>query len=88
MKKTIITVVLVVASFVAGAEFNNWYYNIDSLFEANNLKRELLDAQNNSLMLVDSLMDKHELYDADGSDLMSDYLESREVVDSLLNTQL
>ena len=76
-----------IAAFVAGFEFNHWYYNNDALHEANNFKRELVIAQYKALEEADSLMDKHNLWDADGSDLMDNYLKSMNKVDSLYKTQ-
>lgn len=44
---------------------------------------ELIDAQRKALELADSVMDKNELFDADGSDLMARYLKAASKVDSL-----
>ena len=87
MKKTILIMLTGIAAFVAGFEFNDWYYNNDALHEANNFKRELVTAQYKALEEADSLMDKHNLWDADGSDLMDNYLKSMNKVDSLYKTQ-
>lgn len=56
--------------------------------EHNDFKRELLNPALKALDKADYLIDKHDLYDTDGSDEMSDYLEYRSKVDSLVNTQL
>lgn len=89
--KKIIAVAAVVAAFVCGMEFNSWYYNIDHLFEANRYKYRLLEAEEEALQKADSLIDKHNLYDADdadGSDLMDEYLKSMNKVDSIIKEEM
>lgn len=56
--------------------------------EHNDFKRELLMPTLEALDNADYLINKHDLYDIDGSDEMSDYLEYKSKVDSLANTQL
>lgn len=84
MKKTvIISMFVAIAAFVGGMEFNSWYYNIDQLYDANEYKRVLLEVEDKTLEEADSLIDKHNLYDADGSDLMDNYMRNMNKVDSL-----
>lgn len=87
MKKNILIMLMGIAAFVAGFECNNWYCNNEALHEANNFKRELITAQYRALEEANSLIDKHNLWDADGSDLMDNYLNSISKVDSLYKTQ-
>lgn len=61
--------------------------NTDSV-ESAQFKMELLNAQYVALEKADKVMDNNNLWDADGSDDMADYLEVRAEVDSLLDTQL
>lgn len=87
MKKIIAYAVTVIAAFITGMEFNAWYYNFDSLFEANNFKRELVNKQAIALDKAYKVIDNNDLLDTDGSDDMADYLHAVEVVDSLYDTQ-
>lgn len=89
MKKNIIICTLAcMASFCAGWCLSLKWYNIDSLYEANEFKRECLYVADDALLKVDTIMDNNDIYDIDGSDVMSDYLELRCKLDSLYNTQL
>lgn len=89
MKKAVILTFLatILLAFILGMEFNSWYYNIDSLYKANKFKMELVDTQAKALESADSLISKHNLYDADSSDLMDSYMEKYNKVDSLYKTQ-
>lgn len=49
---------------------------------------KLIDAQNAALEKAETVMDNNNLWDADGSDDMADYLELCCEVDSLWNSQL
>lgn len=49
---------------------------------------ELIDAQNAALEKAEIVMNNNNLWDADGSDDMADYLELCCQVDSLCNSQL
>lgn len=49
---------------------------------------KLIDAQNAALEKAETVMDNNNLWDADGSDDMADYLELCCEVDSLRNSQL
>lgn len=69
MKKNIIIAAAIIAAFVAGFKCNN--------------KSEMINAQSKALEKAEELMDKHNLYDADGSDTMADYLDAVAKVDSL-----
>lgn len=88
MKKTVIGILACGACFVAGWCLSLKWYNIDSLYEANEFKRECLYVADDALLKVDTIMDNNDIYDIDGSDVMSDYLELRCKLDSLYNTQL
>lgn len=86
MKKVLFIIALVI-TFIAGMEFNAWYYNFDDLFEANNFKRSLIEKQADALDKAAIVIDNNNLYDIDGSDDMADYLRANAKVDSLYNTQ-
>jgi len=87
IKKITICIIIVIVSFISGMEFDAWYYNFDSLFEANNFKRELVNKQAVALDKAYKVMDNNELFDTDGSDDMADYLHAVDEVDSLYDTQ-
>lgn len=87
MKKFTVCAAIAAGSAFAGFEFNNYWYNNDGLYEANKFKRELVNAQAKALNLADSVMDNNQLFDADGSDTMADYLNAAAKVDSLYDTQ-
>jgi hypothetical protein len=87
MKKFTVYAAIAVVSAFAGFEFNNYWYNNEGLYEANKFKRELVNAQAKALNLADKVMDRNDLWDADGSDIMSDYLDAVAKVDSLYKTQ-
>lgn len=87
MKKfTVCTAIAAVSAF-AGFEFNNYWYNNESLYEANKFKRELINAQAKALNLADKVMNRNNLWDTDGGDAMADYLNAAAKVDSLYSTQ-
>lgn len=87
MKKNIILCTLAgIACFGAGW-FTSLKVNTDSV-ESASFKRELIDAQNSALEKAEIVMDNNNLWDADGSDDMADYLKLCCVVDSLWNSQL
>lgn len=58
------------------------------LKEANDFKRELLDAQYRALEQGNKVMDNNELWDEDGSDDMMMYMDYMEIVDSIYESQL
>ena len=87
MKKFTVCVAVAVVSAFVGFEFNNYWYNNEGLYEANKFKRELINAQAKVLELADSIMDNNQLFDADGSDTMANYLHAAAKVDSLYKTQ-
>lgn len=60
--------------------------NTDSV-ESHNFKLELINAQYDALEKAKTVMDNNDLWDADGSDDMADYMELCSKVDSLLETQ-
>lgn len=88
MKKTIFIAFVLTLSFCAGWFTGEKANDVKFLHEANNFKRELIDAQNAALEKAEIIMDRHNLWDIDGSDDMADYLEFSMRVDSLWNTQL
>lgn len=85
-KNTIICTLVAIVASVAGY-VTCLMVNTDSI-EAANFKRELIDAQNAALEKAEIVMDNNDLWDADGSDDMADYLELCFEVDSLCKTQL
>lgn len=87
MKKNIIlcSLVAIVAS-VAGY-LTCLKVNTDSV-EAHDFKVQLIDAQNAALEQAEKVMWNNNLFDADGSDDMADYLDLCCEVNSLWNTCL
>lgn len=85
-KNTILCTLGGIALFGAGW-FTSLKVNTDSV-ESANFKRELIDAQNAALEQAEKVMWNNDLFDADGSDDMADYLELCCEVDSLWNTCL
>ncbi len=86
MKKILVvlnTVLVASAAFVIGFEFNDYLYNNESLYEANRYKAELIDAQIEALGKAESLIDKHNLWDVDGSDLMVGFISAANKADSI-----
>lgn len=87
MKKNIILCTLAgIACFGAGW-FTCLKVNTDSV-ETHDFKVELLDAQYAALEQAEKVMWNNNLFDADGSDDMAEYLELYCKVDSLYKTQL
>lgn len=95
MKKTILICTLVsILAFSAGWVTNQKVTetisieDYNTLKEANDFKIELIDAQYKALEQANIVMDNNELWDADGSDDMSYYLDYCAKVDSLYDSQL
>lgn len=91
MKKNIISCIFVaIVTFVAGFFTSQIVINLNhkELIEANDFKRELIDAQYRALDQANKVMDNNELWDEDGSDDMMYYMDYMEVVDSLYESQL
>lgn len=88
MKKMILSILVCSTCFYAGWCLSLKWYNIDSLYEANSFKRECINVADEALLRVDTIMMNNDIYDIDGSDTMSDYLDLREKLDSLYMTQL
>lgn len=87
MKKNIlICTIAAIVAFGAGY-LTSLKVNTDSV-EAKRFKVELIDAQNAALEQAEKVMWNNNLFDADGSDDMADYLELSCEVDSLWRTQL
>lgn len=87
MKKTILLAALTAIAAFAAGYFTCLKVNTDSV-EAHDFKVQLIDAQNAALEKAEIVMDNNDLWDADGSDDMADYLELCCEVDSLWKTQL
>lgn len=90
MKKTILLcIVVAIASYIAGVETTKVSQEeAQFLIGANSFKKELLEHQARALNLADSLMDSHNLWDADGGDTMCAYLEECYLIDSLYSVEL
>lgn len=87
MKKIVLCIVVSVVSFMAGITYEDWFYNVDGLYEANKFKRVLVDKQAKALDMAAIVIDNNDLLDTDGSDEMADYLKAITEVDSLYDTQ-
>lgn len=87
MKKIIVMSVAIVVSFVAGFKLNDYWYNNEGLFKANQFKKVLIEAQVDALQKADIVMDNNQLFDTDGGDAITDYLDAAAKVDSLYNIQ-
>ena len=85
-KKIFICLAVAIVAACAGY-FTCLKVNTDSI-ESAKFKTELLDVQEKALVKSHKIMEKHDIYDLDGSDDMADYLELCCEVDSLWNTQL
>lgn len=89
MKKTIIICTLAtIVAFGAGYLTCQKVNDVEFLKEANDFKKELLDAQDKALDKAWVLIDKHNLLDKDGSDDMCDFLEYNHTIKEMLDTQL
>lgn len=87
MKKLIILCSLSAIAGIAAGYFTCLKVNTDSV-ESHAFKVHLIDAQNAALEQAEKVMWNNDLFDADGSDDMADYLELCCEVDSLWNTCL
>lgn len=87
MKKTILLAALTAIAAFAAGYFTCLKVNTDSI-ESKKFKVELIDAQNAALEQAEKVMWNNDLFDADGSDDMADYLELCCEVDSLWMTTL
>ena len=88
MKKQIITMAAVAAmAFLAGASFNNWITGNSRLHEDNIFNRKVIKAQEAALDKAEEVMDNNNLWDADGSDTMAEYMEACNKVQTLYATQ-
>lgn len=75
--------------FVIGYTLNHVFNpEINSLRSSNEFKYELIKLQDEALMKVDTIFWNNNIYDGDGGDTMCDYLELRNKIDNLYNTQL
>lgn len=87
MKKNIILCSLVAIVASAAGYLTCLKVNTD-LVEAHDFKVELIDAQNAALEQAEKVMWNNDLFDADGSDEMVEYMDLCFEVDSLWKTQL
>lgn len=87
MKKSILICCIVGIACYATGYFTSLKVNTDSI-ESRAFKIELIEAQHNTLETAEMLLNKHNIWDKDGSDLMTQYMENYQTVDSLLNSQL
>lgn len=87
MKKIIVMSVAIVVAFVVGFKANDYWYNNEGLYEANKFKKVLIEAQVDALQKADIVMDNNQLFDTDGGDAITDYLDAVTRVDSLYNIQ-
>lgn len=75
MKKTILLCTLAtIVAFAAGFYMNQIMYSSDAM---------LIEAQRAALEKANTVMDNNDLWDADGSDDMADYLELSFEADSI-----
>ena len=87
MKTIVLGILACGACFYAGWFTSQKVNNVEFLEEANDFKYEVLGIQHEALLRVDTIMDRNNIYDMDGSDTMYEYLELRCKIDSLYNTQ-
>jgi hypothetical protein len=83
MKKTIILCTLVAIVASSTGYLTCLKVNRDS----SQFKTQLIEAQQTALELANRVMDNNDLWDTDGGDTMSDYLDAYCVVDSLLESR-
>lgn len=81
MKKTytLLSFIAVVVAFILGNTCPNMAE--DTLIKHNNAKRELIKLQQDALDKAAIIMDQNDIYDIDGSDAMSEYLEATSKVE-------
>lgn len=83
-KDQIINMVAVAAmAFLAGATFNDRITGNGLLREANTLNRKIIKAQSIALDKAEEVMNNNNLWDIDGSDTMSEYMEAYNKVHTL-----
>ena len=87
MKKNLLLCTLATIVAFAAGYTTCLKVNTDSV-EAHDFKVQLIDTQNAALEQAEKVMWNNNLFDADGSDDMADYLELCCEVDSLWNSQL
>lgn len=80
-------IIVAIISFMGGIIYEDWFYNVDQLFEMNKFKAELIKNQYNALDKAAIVIDNNGLLDKDGSDDMQNYLTAINSVDSLYNLQ-
>lgn len=85
-KKIFICLAVAIVAACAGY-FTCLKVNTDSI-ESAKFKTELLDVQEKALEKSHKIMEKHDIYDLDGSDDMADYLELCNKADMMLGSQL
>ena len=90
MKKNFIYVAIVVLAVVGGYFLGriNTPCIVINESESSAFKRELIEVQAKALDAAETIMNNNDIWDIDGSDDMSDYMEYKEKADSLWRTQL
>lgn len=87
MKKT--TLICTLVAIVAfGAGYLTCQKVSKNNIESSNFKRELIEAQALTIERAEYILNKHNIWDKDGSDEMMEYMEYYEKVDSLYTSQL
>lgn len=86
MKKSILICCIVGIACYATGYFTCQKVNTESI-ESRAFKIELIEAQHNTLETAEMLLNKHNIWDKDGSDLMTQYMENYQTVDSLINNE-
>lgn len=82
-KSTPLCTLATIVAFGAGYLTCQKVNNVEFLREANDTKYEILTLQKEALQKADTIMYKNEIFDIDGSDIMSDYLTIRCKIDSI-----
>lgn len=82
--KTTSLIFSVIVSLCVGYNLCLSIHDIDHVKSTYRHKTELIKAQNTELEYASKLLAKHNIYDADASELMDKYIQSCCTVDSLL----
>ena len=81
--KTTVFIFTAVTCFFLGYTFCSHFNGVTYYHKVSIFKNELIKAQAEELDYAGKLINKHNLYDADDSELMDNYLHSQSIVDSL-----
>lgn len=82
MKTIIFCIVTCIAGYYAGCMTNHKVMNEDDIKSFDQL---IIEMQQEVLLKVDTIFDNNDIYDADGSDTMEDYLWLRDELDRVMN---